>query len=158
MTTAQDGGKVIRPTHRRLYPQEMLLVFISVRGWVDPRASYEDSVFWWVIINISEKYTTISLEVRKSLLWLSMLRCNTLLYQKLRRQVFFYYICPTRRKAITNYPQELAQDAVCQSRTGHMTRLWFLPTRPLRLNTNEWVNEWMSNKCSIYLLTIICFL
>jgi len=27
MTTAQDGGKVVR-----LYPQEMLLVLISVRG------------------------------------------------------------------------------------------------------------------------------
>ena len=40
---------------------------------------------------------------------------------------------------MANYPQELAQDAVCQSRTGHMTGLWFLPTRPLRLNTNEWM-------------------
>ena len=39
---------------------------------------------------------------------------------------------------MTNYPQELAQDAVCQSHTGHMTGLWFLPARPLRLNTNEW--------------------
>jgi len=41
-----------------------------------------------------------------------------------------------------NYPQELAQDAVCQSHTGHRTGLWFPPTRPLRLNTNEWMNEW----------------
>ena len=41
-------------------------------------------------------------------------------------------------------PQELAQDAVCQSHTGHMTGLWFLPARPLRLNTNEWMNEWMN--------------
>ena len=40
-------------------------------------------------------------------------------------------------KAMGNYPQALAQDAVCQSHTGHMTGLWFLPTRPLRLNTNE---------------------
>jgi len=39
-----------------------------------------------------------------------------------------------------NYPQELAQDAVCQSHTGHMTGLWFLPTRLLRLNSNEWMN------------------
>ena len=37
---------------------------------------------------------------------------------------------------MANYPQELAQDAY-QSHTGHMTGLWFLPTRPLRLNTNE---------------------
>ena len=35
MTTAQDGGKVVSLTNRA---QEMLLVFISVRGWVDPRA------------------------------------------------------------------------------------------------------------------------
>ena len=40
---------------------------------------------------------------------------------------------------MANYPQELAQDAVCQSHTGHMIGLWFLPTRPLRLNTNEWM-------------------
>ena len=41
---------------------------------------------------------------------------------------------------MANYPQELAQDAVCQSHTGHMTGLWFLPTRPVRLNTIEWMN------------------
>ena len=41
---------------------------------------------------------------------------------------------------MANYPQELAQDAVCQSHTGHITGLWFLPTRPLRLSTNEWMN------------------
>ena len=44
---------------------------------------------------------------------------------------------------MANYPQELAQDAVCQSHTGHMTGLWFLSVRPLRLNTNEWMNEWI---------------
>jgi hypothetical protein len=38
MTTAQDDGKVVSPTHRPPLPQEMLLVLISVRGWVDPRA------------------------------------------------------------------------------------------------------------------------
>ena len=43
-------------------------------------------------------------------------------------------------KAMANYPQELAQDAVYQSHTGHMTGLWFLPARPPRLNTNEWMN------------------
>ena len=38
---------------------------------------------------------------------------------------------------MANYPQELAQDAVCQSHTCHMTGLLFLPARPLRLNTND---------------------
>ena len=38
---------------------------------------------------------------------------------------------------MANYPQELAQDAVCQSHTG----LWFLPARPLSLNTNEGMND-----------------
>jgi len=31
-------------------------------------------------------------------------------------------------KAMANYLQELAQDAVCQSHTGHMSGLWFLPS------------------------------
>ena len=41
---------------------------------------------------------------------------------------------------MANYPQELAQDAVCQSRTGQMTGLWFLSARPVRLNSNECMN------------------
>jgi len=51
---------------------------------------------------------------------------------------------------MTNYPQELAQDAVCQSYTGHMTGLWFLPARPLRLNANERTRQLflpMEEKC-----------
>jgi len=35
---AQDGGKVVSLTHWQLFtPQEIHLVLISVRGWVDPR-------------------------------------------------------------------------------------------------------------------------
>jgi len=33
-------------------------------------------------------------------------------------------------KAMATYPQELAQDAACQSHTSRLTGLWFLPNRP----------------------------
>jgi len=47
MTTAQDGGKIISPTHRPpLPPQEMLPVLISVRGCVDPRAILRPEGFY----------------------------------------------------------------------------------------------------------------
>ena len=51
---------------------------------------------------------------------------------------------------MANYPHALAQDAACQSHTGHITGLWFLPSRPLRLNTNKlmmnlYINIYMLN-------------
>jgi hypothetical protein len=59
-------------------------------------------------------------------------------------------------KAMTNYPQVLVQDAVYQSHTGHMTGLWFLPTRSLRLNTNEWRNSIpIANWCQVTKVTAL---
>ena len=37
--SAHEGGKVVSPTHRPpLSPQDIFLVLISVRGWLNPRA------------------------------------------------------------------------------------------------------------------------
>jgi len=55
MTTAQDGGKVVSLTHRPPLPQEMLLVLISIRGWIDPRAIVRSEGIF-----VNEKFTDTS--------------------------------------------------------------------------------------------------
>jgi len=53
MTTAQDGGKVVSLTHRPSLPQEMLLVLISVREFVDSRAIVRSERFY-----VNEKFNS----------------------------------------------------------------------------------------------------
>jgi len=48
--SAHEGGEVVSLTHRQLYPQEMFLVLIFTRGWVDPRAMvWSEGMCHWKI-------------------------------------------------------------------------------------------------------------
>ena len=62
MTSAQDGGRVVS-----LYSQEIHLVLISVRGWVDPRAIVrpEGLCHWKILVTPLVRIRTGSIFCRR---------------------------------------------------------------------------------------------
>ena len=62
MTTAQDGSKFVSLTHRPPLPQQVFLIFISIRGWADPRSIARSEGFY-----VNEKSTDTSWDLTSDL-------------------------------------------------------------------------------------------
>jgi hypothetical protein len=75
--SAHEGGKVVSLTHRPPLPQEISLVLISVRGWIDPRAKMPpEGLSQWEIL-----MTALEMELATFRLvaqCVNQLRCNYL--------------------------------------------------------------------------------
>jgi hypothetical protein len=75
--SAHEGGKVVSPTHRPLLPpQEIFLVLISVRSWVNTRAIVrpEESCQW--------KFPLTPSRIVPAIFWLVAQCLNQLRYQR----------------------------------------------------------------------------
>ena len=59
---AHEGGNVVSPTHRPPFTQEVFLVLISVRGWVDPRTIVRPKGLcqWKIVMTLGVKETWLN--------------------------------------------------------------------------------------------------
>ena len=92
--SAHEVSKVVSPTHRAAFtPQEMLLVVISVRGWVDPRAVVQPEGLcqWGIPLTPIGSRTGGAPNNLRLWLFVKWCRLNGTVCRKLRRQESTYW-------------------------------------------------------------------
>jgi hypothetical protein len=106
--SAHEGGRVVSPTH--LFPHEIFLVLISVRGWVDPRARVRLKRLCQWKIPVTPFFLYHSLPF-----WPFLTFVTFLLYEWLTWDRLFYF--PFRRKACCKFSQPEKSDGFGRERT-----------------------------------------